>query len=230
MVESKTAYSVVAAELRRQILDGTFIPGSRLPSDGQLRETFAVGQSTIREALRTLSSEHLVRSVRGVNGGTFVTIPTVGHLGSQLEIGVTLLASADSISIDNLMEIRHITEVPAVGFAASRRTDEDLERLRNSDPSLRSEESSFSSHSTFHQQIVEASHNPLLEVVTIPLFNALQNVVGDANAAANIGSTVSHDHSALFEAIVDRDSMAAMTLMRRHLDTVSAYYQSFDKP
>lgn len=226
MVESKTAYAVVAEKIRRNILDGTFAPGSRLPSDADLRETYAVGQSTIREALRTLSSEHLVKSVRGVNGGTFVTIPTVGHLGSQLEVGVTLLATSDSISIDDLMEIRHITEVPAAGYAASRRTDDDLEKLRNSDPSLRSEESSFSSHSTFHQQIVEAAHNPLLEVVTIPLFNALQNIVGEANAAANIGTSVSHDHSALFDAIVRRDSMAAMSLMRQHLDSVSEYYRS----
>lgn len=187
-----------------------------------------MGQSTIREALRTLASEHLVKSVRGVNGGTFVTTPTVGHLGSQLELGVTLLASTESISIDNLMEIRHITEVPAAGYAASRRSDDDLDKLRSSDPSLHSEESSFSSHSTFHQQIVEAAHNPLLEVVTIPLFNALQNIVGEANAATNIGTSVSHDHSGLFDAITQRNSMAAMALMRQHLDTVSEYYRSLE--
>ncbi|MFP3359524.1 FCD domain-containing protein, partial [Planococcus sp. SIMBA_143] len=59
-----------------------------------------------------------------------------------------------------------------------------------------------------------------------PLFNALQNIVGEANAAANIGTSVSHDHSALFDAIVRRDSMAAMSLMRQHLDSVSEYYRS----
>lgn len=31
MVEPRTAYAVVAGKLRRQILDGTFSPGSRLP-------------------------------------------------------------------------------------------------------------------------------------------------------------------------------------------------------
>lgn len=228
VVESRTAYTVVAEDLKRQILNGALSPGTRLPSDGDLRETYGVGQSTIREALRTLASEHLVRSVRGVNGGSFVTIPTVGHLGSQLEVGVTLLASADSISLDNLMEIRHITEVPAVGYAASRRTGEDIENLRSSDPSLNSEKSSFTDHSTFHQRIVEAAHNPLLEVVTIPLFNAIQNVVGEANAAKNIGESVSDDHSAIFDAIVRGDSMSAMALMRTHLDSVSAYYRSLE--
>lgn len=226
MVESRTAYAVVAEDLKQQILNGKLSPGSRLPIDADLREIYGVGQSTIREALRTLSSEHLVRSVRGVNGGSFVTIPTVGNLGSQLEVGVTLLASAESISLDNLMEIRHITEVPAAGYAASRRTDDDLDNLRSSDPSLNSEESSFPKHSMFHQRIVEASHNPLLEVVTIPLFNALQNIVGDANAAKYIGGTVSDDHSAIFDAIARRDAMAAMSLMRTHLDTISAYYKS----
>ena len=48
-------------------------PGDRLPSEVELGQAFGVSRSTVREALRSLSSQHLVYTSRGVTGGSFVS-------------------------------------------------------------------------------------------------------------------------------------------------------------
>lgn len=228
---AKTAYALVADELRRRIVTGELAPDSRLPPDAELRETFNVGQSTIREAVRILASEHLVRSVRGVNGGTFVTMPTVRHMGGQLEVGVTLMASSDRLSIQQLMEVRHMTEVPAAGYAASRYTDADLESLKSMifDPASAPQESTFEKNSGFHLQIVRAAHNPLLELLARPLFSVLGNRVGRQGATMHRWQEVDKDHREILEAITARDAMAAMELTRKHLDSLSEFYLELDR-
>ena len=57
--------------LRSQVVDGRLQPGDALPSERQLCEEFNVSRSTVREALRELSDQGLIRTVPG--RGAFVT-------------------------------------------------------------------------------------------------------------------------------------------------------------
>ena len=65
----RPAYRQVADELRTQILAGALPAGTRLPNEAELGRAFGVSRSTAREALRVLSSQHLVETHRGVQGG-----------------------------------------------------------------------------------------------------------------------------------------------------------------
>jgi GntR family transcriptional regulator len=66
-------YRQVEEHLTRQIHDGAFPPGSRLPSDGDLCAQYGVSRITIRHALDNLIRGNLVRRQQGV--GTFVIGP-----------------------------------------------------------------------------------------------------------------------------------------------------------
>ena len=70
-----SAWRLIAEELRREIVSGARVPGSRLPSEGELAERFAVHRNTVRQAVATLAAEHLVVSRRG--SGNFVAEHTV---------------------------------------------------------------------------------------------------------------------------------------------------------
>jgi DNA-binding GntR family transcriptional regulator len=59
------AYARIADELRRQILDGTLAPGSRMPTVHEIHETFGVSTRTAYEATRVLQREGLVVSRPG---------------------------------------------------------------------------------------------------------------------------------------------------------------------
>src|SRR3954469_447354 len=81
----KPAYVQVSEQLRDLIVSGWLHEGERLPSEDALAGQFGASRSTVREALRLLSSERLVTTVRGVNGGTFVTPPTMAGVGDYLQ-------------------------------------------------------------------------------------------------------------------------------------------------
>lgn len=68
-------YRQLAARIRRQIADGAFRPGDRLPSETELCERYAVSRITVRAAMDLLVDAGLVRRQRGK--GTFVTAPLV---------------------------------------------------------------------------------------------------------------------------------------------------------
>ena len=57
--------------LKNGILDGTFINGSQLPTEGQLSEEFGVSRITSKRAMDELAREGLVERQRG--RGTHVT-------------------------------------------------------------------------------------------------------------------------------------------------------------
>ncbi|MEA3339084.1 MAG: GntR family transcriptional regulator [Chloroflexota bacterium] len=58
--------------LASQVAEGLLQPGDALPSERQLCEEFNVSRSTVREALRELSDQGLLRTVPG--RGAFVTV------------------------------------------------------------------------------------------------------------------------------------------------------------
>ncbi len=66
----KTLTEIAQHELRQAITDGTFRPGSQLPTEAELCEMLGVSRTVVREALRVLEEEGLVARRHGV--GTFV--------------------------------------------------------------------------------------------------------------------------------------------------------------
>ena len=60
----------VVEKLRREILLGRYQPGARLPPERELALKLGTNRNTLREALRTLESENLVRARQG--DGTLV--------------------------------------------------------------------------------------------------------------------------------------------------------------
>ncbi|GAA3284073.1 winged helix-turn-helix transcriptional regulator [Dactylosporangium vinaceum] len=58
-------YAMVAAALRREILDGQLAPGASLPSEKELTVRFECSRDMVRDALQVLRRELLIVSLRG---------------------------------------------------------------------------------------------------------------------------------------------------------------------
>src|SRR5919206_988469 len=80
----RKAYEQVADQLRELITSGELAPGQRLPSEAALAVQFGVSRATIREALRVLLTQNLIRTTKGAHGGSFVNLPTVDHISAFL--------------------------------------------------------------------------------------------------------------------------------------------------
>src|ERR671923_609387 len=101
---------------------------ARLGREEDLARQFGVSRPTLREALRLLSSSHLVRASKGPGGGIFVAATPEEGIGRTVSASVASMLETQSITIDELLETRMLFEVPLVGLAAQRAGDEEVAR------------------------------------------------------------------------------------------------------
>ncbi len=228
---ARPAYAVLADELRRRIVEGDLGPGDRLPAEVELTEAFGVGRSTVREALRVLASEDLVRTTRGVTGGTFVAAPDGGRVSSYLELHVGLMAGASAVSVDSLLEAREALEVPAARLAARRRTPDSLQAFRGwlADPDDLDREQRFELNRGFHVAVLAAAANPLIETLTQPLFTVLRERFLRDRAPATFWTSVHDDHVEIAQAIERGDEDEAAIAMRSHLHRLASTYERLER-
>ncbi|MEV0717509.1 FadR/GntR family transcriptional regulator [Asanoa sp. NPDC050611] len=225
------AYQELADRLREQVLAGTFAPGDRLPTEPELCALYGVSRSTVREALRVLSSQHLVTTVRGVAGGTFVVRPEPHQISSYLQASFSLLTASRSGSVGDLLEVRDMLEVPAAGLAARRRTADDLEVLRQSlfDPRTVDAEHVFEANRNFHVCLLRAAGNPMLEAVTHPMFGVLNERFLRVQASRRFWFRVDRDHREILAAVADGDADGAREAQHAHLQHLRSTYTRIDR-
>ncbi len=122
-LERRKVYAQIAEQLLGQIGSRALKPGDALPPERELTESFGVGRSSIREALRMLESQGVITAA---NGGTFVVADAANPLNSSLRLLFTLDERA---GMHDLFELRRILECEAAALAAERRAEVHLEQM-----------------------------------------------------------------------------------------------------
>ena len=138
----------MAERLRAEILDGARLPGMRFANELDLAEEHGVSRATIREALRLLGAENLIRTTKGAGGGSYVTLPSASDVSESLRSGLGRLASAEHVTLDELVEARALLEVPAARLAARRRGTTTSPGCESRFPAIRCASERTSSSST----------------------------------------------------------------------------------
>src|SRR4051794_17032487 len=108
-LDRRKVYEQVAEQLLARIGGGHLGVGEPLPSERELTESFGVGRSSIREALRMLESQGVITSV---NGGAFVVAEAANPLNSSLQL---VFALDSETGIHHLFELRRIIDCEAAG-------------------------------------------------------------------------------------------------------------------
>jgi DNA-binding FadR family transcriptional regulator len=227
-VAAVKAYEHVAETLQRQVVTGELEPGSRLPTEAELASGFGVSRATVREALRLLAAQNLIRTAKGATGGSYVTVPSAGHLSASLRSGIGLLAESQDVSLEQLLEARQLLEVPAARLAALRRRETDLERLQAAIPArpldLEAQEQ-FAYNSDFHSVVLEASGNVLLAIAAQPVFDVLQTRLVRSHLGVRFHRTINAHHRSIAAAIEAGDADAAGDEMHAHVDFLRPFYE-----
>ncbi len=117
-VDVPKASDVLARELRERILSGELAEGTALPAERELVKQTQMSRATVREALRILEVQNLVRVRAGRAGGAFVQRPTSKSMASS----VTMLIRGSKIKLADLMETREALEPFCAELAARKRT------------------------------------------------------------------------------------------------------------
>jgi GntR family transcriptional repressor for pyruvate dehydrogenase complex len=114
----------IAEQIENLILSQKLKVGEKLPGEIELAEKFGSSRNVLREAMTTLKERGLVE-VRPGNGA-FVVQPDPLAIGKMVDRYLTM----DSISVDEVFEVRMALEVRACGLAAEHADKEGIEKLK----------------------------------------------------------------------------------------------------
>jgi DNA-binding FadR family transcriptional regulator len=224
----RRAYEEVAAELRGQIVSGERPLGDRLPNETALAKEFGVSRATIREALRALTAQDLIRTAKGAGGGSYVQVPSVRHISDVLHSSINLLTAAHHVSVEELLEARELLEVPAARLAAERRANDDVTRLRqcihDSGPTVDATVE-FAHNTDFHALVLATSGNTLLAIAAQPVFNVLMTGFTRSSLGTRFHQAVRRQHRDIADAIDKGDPALAGDLMHDHLEFLRPNYE-----
>ena len=229
-VDVPKASDVLARELRERILSGELVEGTALPAERELVKQTQMSRATVREALRILEVQNLVRVRAGRAGGAFVQRPTTKSMASS----VSMLIRGRQIKLADLMETREALEPFCAELAARKRTEEDLAVLDRANKDIADPEADLSAflqaNLDWHVGVAMASHNELL----IGFMTALSHAIyaGTENAAFvddNVRTVTARAHRSITTAIRSRDADAAGRRMRRHVHSYAKAALAVDK-
>jgi DNA-binding FadR family transcriptional regulator len=205
----------IAAAIRDAIIDGQLIVDERLPSETELCEQFNVSRSTVREALKRLAAQSLIRTQRGATGGAFVNRISFEEAYSQQITTSTLLLSMNAVSFETACEARFALERACAPLSAERRTPDQLatmraEIFRQGQPGL-TDEAFCASDVAFHRALVDGAGNPVMSYQLAGAVEAMQPLMNMITFTARDRDAIIALHSAIADALEARDGAAVIT-------------------
>lgn len=237
-VERVSLPDAVADRLAGRILDGDLAPGDRLPGERALADRLQVSRIVVREALGRLQARGLVEVRPGV--GAFVAPLPDRSVTEPLGLYIR----RHGVAPDHLFEVRRALEPPMAAAAARRRSAAALAALEatlrrtaaaaaafaDGDAPEEALEAFAWADLTFHQQLAQASGNPLFELLLAPLLEPLLEVRRDGARLAGAADAATAQHAAVLDAVRAGDPAAAAAAMADHLDAVAGWLQRARTP
>lgn len=216
----------IAEAIRDAIMTGQLIVDERLPSESELAEQFAVSRPTMREALKRLAAQSLIRTQRGASGGAFVNRLSYEDAYSQQITTSTLLLSMNAVSFETACEARYAMERACAPLSAERRTADHLatmraEIFRQGQPGL-TDEAFCASDVAFHRALVDGAGNPVLSYQLAGAVEAMQPLMNMITFTARLREAIVALHTDIADAIEAQDGPAANTaLTALEMETLS---------
>lgn len=232
-----SAAKQIADSLRAAIMDGRLKVDERLPTEEELAQRFKVSRPTVREALKRLAAQHLIRSRRGPTGGNFVASPAPEDAARSLANATTLMVAVGDIGLDDMATARLELEGVCCRLATAR-DDADLatplatmwnELARQGEAALTDEEF-CASDVRFHRALVDAAGNALLSYLMHAVVEALQPVSNMVIYRVREREAIVGFHARLLQALETRDAEAAMAALGDLVDyTRDRYREALEK-
>ncbi len=202
----------IAQAIRSAIVSGELNVGERLPSESELADQFQVSRPTVREALKRLAAQSLIRTQRGASGGAFVNRLNFEDAYSQQVTTSTLLLSMNAVSFDTACEARYALERACAALSAQRCTADHLatmraEIFRQAQPGL-TDEAFCASDVAFHRALVDGAGNPVLSYQLAGAVEAMQPLMNMITFSARSREAIIELHTKIADGLEAQDAAA----------------------
>lgn len=229
---SQTLSQKIERKIEEAIRQKKLMPGTRLPSERELCESFAVSRTALREALRRLNARGLI-TVRKGSGMVVSEIRTEDAI-KALNLYYDLKFDSDLFS--QIIEVRRLFEPEIARLASQNRTEtdlltlkENLSDLENCDPDNTQQEVDIINR--FHMNLSKATGNPIIMITMEPVYSLLPrmrnliygNVEGEKEYTLRLQQNI-------LQAVEARDGQKALEysieLLERNMNIYNKYFKN----
>ena len=209
-MKSRRMFWQIAEKIEALIKSGMYPPGSRLPPERELAETFDVSRPTIREAIIALEVMQLVE----VKTSSGVYVLEKSEDDEQ--------KSAANISAFELTQARALVEGEAAALASMSITESELDALAKTLDAMESGIEAEKADREFHLIISKATKNNAILLSVMKFWELRDTMPQIKMAYANVCSQSDRDrldeHKAIYQALKERNSQAARSAMHAHFN------------
>src|SRR5690606_17734412 len=213
-------------DLLGQILREELKPGTRLPSERELAQTYGTNRNTLREAIRKLEHMRLVqvRHGQGVTVADFRRTATVEVLGSFLPFARDNSERMRTF-VDLLMARAQVLEM-SIACAAQRATEDDIARIDDlvaiqlDNFERRDRDQLVMTDIKLINALVDAAHSVTARWIANTLLEVYQGLVDRTTSLWVVDDTFPTYLRTLTQAIADGDAQTAIAATRDYYTRV----------
>ncbi|WP_298793805.1 FadR/GntR family transcriptional regulator [uncultured Allomuricauda sp.] len=212
----------IISKLRDLINYKNLEPGDKLPSERMLSEKFEVSRSNVREVIQKLEFFGILKS--RPQSGTFIA--DIGQIAmSGMMDDILRLEDPD---FKSLVETRILLELKTVRLASLRRTEEDLEKMRQALDAYKEKvlngQDAVQEDLLFHLAIAQASKNTTMNTFMLIITpEIITNFEKYHVCDANLSFKGIQEHEDIYNAIKDQDPKKAKEKMKTHFKILYQY-------
>lgn len=215
-IDNEPAYKSVVRRIESKIMSGEWSIGDRVPAEMTLAENLGVHRSTIREAIRVLEQNGLVRRQEGEKL-LYVTAPRETDIFSKVTSAIVLR----EMSFFELWEGMLCLEPALAERAAKRITEEQLTALEANVEKTRAafedKQSLVELDIEFHQIVADGAANRALQLCREPIGQLFYPAFLQVFSRLNAGERLVFAHEKILQALRAGDAAEARAWMDRHV-------------
>lgn len=200
-----------------------FTVGDKLPNENDLAAELGVSRSTLREAIRILTTNGVLEIRRGK--GTFVSANTVIDSADLSDI---------ASGLDDLFEMRLMFEPDCAYLAAKRATQEEIDAIcyygEQVEKKILSGEDRTAEEQKFHESIANATHNAFVKQFMPVIFNAIKKGVIVMTRDKDVSADNLNDDRLIMDFIKKRNAEAPAPPCGCTFSTPWSIYKKFKLP
>lgn len=208
-------HGVIARRLGIGIVGGRYKPGQLLAQEIVASKRLKVSRTAYREAMRILAAKGLVESLPKT--GTRISARSRWQLLDPDVLQWLFESEPDDKVIQGLFELRMLIEPAAAAFAAERRNDAQLEKMRGALDAMAkhglSVEAGRRADCEFHNTLLAATGNEVLCSLSSGITAAVQWTTVYKTRASPLPRDATPDHVRVYEYIRNRDAEGARAAM-----------------
>jgi len=225
-INTEKVHNQVYEQLKHLLLEGTWKPGEKIPSENKLTNIFGVSRISVRSAIKSLIAQGFLEARQGE--GTFVVDVSIDQNFNLL----IPMMNYSRESILEVLEFRRVFEVGMMPVVIEKITPEQIQELENNVIALeQADDADIDENITidlaFHRMFCLIAENKLLLRVNQILSELYRHTM--ASVVTSMGSRYGrYYHREILEAVRVKDAEAARNIMEEHIVETIKYIQQAD--